>query len=302
MFARGACVNVAAPMVRYSKLAFRELVRHWGADLVYTPMIVADSFVRSQQAQVYEFSTKRSDRPLVVQFAANNAADAEAAAALVAPHADGVDLNCGCPQAWAVRDGCGCALLYQPELLSDMIRRVTQASGLPCSVKVRLHQDLRRSVDLLRTVQAAGARMVTVHGRVLGQSSATPPDLKAMALLREHATVPFVANGDAWSAEDVALIARETGAHGVMAARGLLRNPAMFAGHERTPIPCMVEYTRLALRLGTPWLTLRQHLAFMSEGSERCDRRALLACSSAAGVLDWFEARGVDMKQQTMFR
>lgn len=40
------------------------------------------------------------DRPLVVQFAASNAKDFADATELVAPFADGVDLNCGCPQRY----------------------------------------------------------------------------------------------------------------------------------------------------------------------------------------------------------
>ena len=40
------------------------------------------------------------DRPLVVQFAASNARDFADAAELVAPFADGVDINCGCPQRY----------------------------------------------------------------------------------------------------------------------------------------------------------------------------------------------------------
>ena len=40
------------------------------------------------------------DRPLVVQFAASNAKDFADTAELVAPFADGVDLNCGCPQRY----------------------------------------------------------------------------------------------------------------------------------------------------------------------------------------------------------
>ena len=39
-----------------------------------------------------------ADRPLVVQFAANNAEHFARAAEMVAPFADAVDLNCGCPQ------------------------------------------------------------------------------------------------------------------------------------------------------------------------------------------------------------
>ena len=38
------------------------------------------------------------DRPLVVQFAARNGKEFADAAELVAPFADAVDLNCGCPQ------------------------------------------------------------------------------------------------------------------------------------------------------------------------------------------------------------
>lgn len=32
---------IAGPMVRYSKLPFRELVRNFNTDIVYTPMILA---------------------------------------------------------------------------------------------------------------------------------------------------------------------------------------------------------------------------------------------------------------------
>ena len=44
-------VHISAPMVRYSKLAFRSLVRDYGVDLCYTPMILAKEFNRSQFAR-----------------------------------------------------------------------------------------------------------------------------------------------------------------------------------------------------------------------------------------------------------
>ena len=64
-------VKICAPMVRYSKLSFRRLVRMYGCDLAFTPMILADTFVASNKARDVEFTTCPSDRPLVVQFAAN---------------------------------------------------------------------------------------------------------------------------------------------------------------------------------------------------------------------------------------
>ena len=67
----GDFVKISAPMVRYSKLSFRRLVRKYGADVAFTPMIMADSFVASEKSRDIEFTTAPSDRPLIVQFAAN---------------------------------------------------------------------------------------------------------------------------------------------------------------------------------------------------------------------------------------
>jgi len=106
-------------------------------------MIVADSFVQSSKARDNEFTTSDGDRPLVVQFAAHNAKDFADAAELVAPFADGVDLNCGCPQRWALAEGYGAHLIKHPELVADMISQAGSRSGLPVSIKIRIHSDLR---------------------------------------------------------------------------------------------------------------------------------------------------------------
>ncbi len=49
--------RVSAPMVRYSKLPFREVVRQYGVDIAYTPMMMADSFSQSEIARHHEFRT-----------------------------------------------------------------------------------------------------------------------------------------------------------------------------------------------------------------------------------------------------
>lgn len=55
------------------------------------------------------------------------------AAELVALHSNGVDINCGCPQKWAINEGIGAALMKKPELVSDVIRQVKRRT---CSVKM----------------------------------------------------------------------------------------------------------------------------------------------------------------------
>ena len=59
--AAGDVLRVCAPMVRYSKLAFRLTVLQHGVDVCYSPMIVADSFVRSARARAMDFQTSAAD-------------------------------------------------------------------------------------------------------------------------------------------------------------------------------------------------------------------------------------------------
>lgn len=69
----------------FTRLQFRNLVRKYGCDLCFTPMILADSFVQSSKARDSEFSTSDNDRPLIVQFAAKEVDDFVGGAELVAP-------------------------------------------------------------------------------------------------------------------------------------------------------------------------------------------------------------------------
>ena len=73
IFEKDGPVRICAPMVRYSKLAFRNLVRLYDVDVAFSPMILADSFYQSQAARDNELTTNSADKPLIVQFAANNA-------------------------------------------------------------------------------------------------------------------------------------------------------------------------------------------------------------------------------------
>ncbi|CAH8645350.1 unnamed protein product [Heterobilharzia americana] len=114
-------VRISAPMVRYTKLPFRLLLRQYDVDLVHTPMILANSFIRSEKARNIDFTTCPDDRPLIVQLASNDPCEFAMATEMLAPYCDGVDLNCGCPQSWAMRCGLGSALLKEPEKIADIV-------------------------------------------------------------------------------------------------------------------------------------------------------------------------------------
>lgn len=111
----------------------------------------------------------------------------------------------------------------------------------------------------------AGASHLTIHGRTRHEPSTVPPSLPgiAFAVSLAHAQgVPTIGNGDIWTRDDAVLMRKETGVKGVMAARGLLANPALFSGFEKTPkqaievrfvLPCAGLVRLLTSPTRSPW-------------------------------------------------
>nr|XP_054487727.1 tRNA-dihydrouridine(20a/20b) synthase [NAD(P)+]-like isoform X2 [Agelaius phoeniceus] len=216
LFHSGQVVKICAPMVRYSKLAFRTLVRKYSCDLCYTPMIVAADFVRSAKARDSEFTTNKGDHPLIVQFAAKEAQILCDAARIICPFADGIDLNCGCPQRWAMSEGYGACLINKPELVKDMVRHVRSQIDNPkfsVSIKIRIHEDLKRTVDLCQKAEAAGVSWITVHGRSTEERH-QPVHYDAIKIIKQSMSIPIVANGDIKSLKDAENVHHLTEADG----------------------------------------------------------------------------------------
>lgn len=94
--------------------------------------------------QIYFIRNISDDTPLIAQFAANTVHEYSSAAEMVYPYVDGIDLNCGCPQRWAMQSGFGCALLKDPELIKDLTStlRRTFPNDFSVSVKIRVEKPI----------------------------------------------------------------------------------------------------------------------------------------------------------------
>ncbi|XP_018327221.1 tRNA-dihydrouridine(20a/20b) synthase [NAD(P)+]-like isoform X1 [Agrilus planipennis] len=236
-------VTVCAPMVRYSKIQFRSLVRQYNCDLCFSPMIMADSFCKSEKARQNEFSTNRNDSPVVVQFAANNAADFVEAANLVAPYCDGVDLNCGCPQRWAKQLGVGCALLEDPQNIYNIVRECKNQVTKPftISVKMRLLNDLKETVTICKQLEMCGVSFITLHGRTKLQQKGEA-NINAIKTVRESINCPLISNGGVLDLDGCKEMHEKTGCKGVMVGNGILTNPTLFSGSNTTTIACVQSW------------------------------------------------------------
>ncbi|EGS18870.1 uncharacterized protein CTHT_0054810 [Thermochaetoides thermophila DSM 1495] len=214
----------SAPMVRYSKLAFRQTVYEYGTDLCWTPMILAKEFNRSQLARDSDFtiSTCGPQPPTIVQFGANVPQELARASSLVVPFCNGIDLNCGCPQSWACAETLGAALMEKRELVRDMViatryqllqdgwavgkeADIDNPKGRSVSVKIRVHKDLRKTIDWITTVlghpQDRNIDFLTIHPRTRWTPSSTPINLEALEILTSTfgTQVPILLSGDVFA-------------------------------------------------------------------------------------------------------
>ncbi|KAJ8292023.1 tRNA-dihydrouridine(20a/20b) synthase [NAD(P)+]-like [Rhodotorula toruloides] len=233
---------------------------------------------------------------LIIQFAANDPVQLADASELAKPWVDGIDLNCGCPQKWAFQEGIGCALLRKPDLVRDLVRTTKQRIGwdFPVSVKIRVDDDPTRTNELVSNAIAGGADFITVHGRTRHQSSESfpvNPDAIAFAASCAKGAVPVVANGDVFTKENGEELRRKTGVQGVMSARGLLANPALFAGYSQTPLQAVQEFLDLSISTGLIFPLFHRHVAYMLESRfvNKKDRIGFNGLTSYAGVMDWLE-------------
>lgn len=219
---------------------------------------------------------------MIVQFAANSSTDFLHATEMIQSYADGVDLNCGCPQSWAMHDGYGSYLLKKPEVIEDMVKTVKRnaPSTFSVSVKIRLlNKDLSSTIDFCRKLETLNPTFITIHGRTPREKSTSefPVNVEALAEIKKSVRLPIIFNGDVASLEEADRFYEATGCDGMMAARAALTNPALFANHKATPLSCVQDWINIHHRQGEKmtYQNFHHHLVFMMENLIKKQERNL---------------------------
>lgn len=264
----GSPVYWCAPMVGASELAFRMMVRKYGADIATTPMISAGGYVQNAAyRELYQFHPGTADRPLIVQFWSNRGDSLLEAARLVEDHCDAIEINLGCPQPCARSAHYGSFLMRCPEILYEMVSAVAGKVKVPVLCKVRVFKDYQQTLQMCQMLQNAGASVITVHGRTKEQrrSAVHLADWDVIARLKQDLRVPVISNGNIKNWQDMQDCLAHTKCDGVMSACALLANPALFAmdrddAQKLTPFQLALEYVRFAEEYGANAAQIRKHV------------------------------------------
>lgn len=290
---------VVAPMADVTDVAFRRTLATYsahkradgtigGPDVMWTEFVSADGLAlapaEGRKKLLADLQYASAERPIVAQLFSSNEDHMEAAARLCAELGfDGIDINMGCPDRSIEKQGCGAAMIKNPELAQRIIRAAKRGAGvLPVSVKTRLGYYEDELETWLPALLKEAPAVVTIHARTrkeMSKVSARWERVKRAVEIRDalQSETLIFGNGDVLSLMDARGKAELSRADGIMIGRALFGNPWFFhptrqLPHELTALPThgvnretIIQETMPSV--GIEFITLEERLRVLVEHS-----------------------------------
>lgn len=252
-----------APLAGYTCYPFRMMAYEMGAGLCFTEMSSANALKYQDRATRRLLFTTEEEPVKAVQLLGGNPTVMEqmAASELLSDFAV-LDINMGCPVPNVFKSGEGCALMLDPKRAAAIIRGCKK-SGKIITVKCRtgIQKERMFAAEFARMCEDAGADLITIHGRSRSMMYDGECCFEEIAQAKAAVSIPVIANGGIFSAEDATSMMERTGADGVMLARYALENPFIFSELtgktvEKTTLQLLLEQLALTSHYNDETFTL----------------------------------------------
>lgn len=277
---------ILAPMAGVTDLPFRLLCKEQGAGLLCMEMVSAKAILYKNRNTQALLAIDEREHPVSLQlFGSDPDIISEIAKQIEELPFDILDLNMGCPVPKIVKNGEGSALMKNPKLIGEIVRKTSRAIKKPLTVKIRKGFDdsCMNAVEIAKIIEDAGGAAVAVHGRTREQYYSGRADWDIIRQVKEAVSIPVIGNGDVKSPQDAARLKEETGCDGVMIGRAVQGNPWIFRemiAYEETGIlperpslkeikETMLRHAKLQMEYKGEYLGIREmrkHVAWYTTG------------------------------------
>ena len=220
---------VMAPMAGITNMAFRKIIKDFGAGLVYSEMVSDKALCYGNTKTIDMLQVDDGEHPVSIQLFGGEVETMVKAAKFIDQHSncDIIDINMGCPVNKVLKADAGSKLLLYRDIIYEIVKGIVDNVSKPVTVKIRSGFDSKHinAVEVAKLIEKAGASAIAIHGRTRSQMYEGKADWKIIADVKAAVKIPVIGNGDVRSVEDAKRMLEETGVDAVMIGRAALGNP-----------------------------------------------------------------------------